>query len=377
MSRYSVAEVAARCSGRVVGDGELRVAAVRSLEAAGPDDLAFVADRKNEKGARASRAGVLLVRSAEAFAGRTVIEVSDPAVAVVAVLELFNPRRKTRPGVHATAIVDAAARVDPSAEIGPYAVVGAGTRVGPRTLLEAHVVVGRECVIGADVWLHPHVVLYDGVRLGERVEVHSGVVLGADGFGYVPGPKGIVKVPQVGTVTVEDDVEIGANSCVDRAALETTRIGAGTKVDDLVMVGHNCVVGRNGFLCGQSGLAGSTTVGDGVMFGGQAGAAGHLRIGDGVKAEAQSGIASDVPDGAIVHGTPAFDYREHHRSFVEFRRLPRTARLVRALAAKAGLKDEEDGWATLRRLPRRSTSTGSCGCCRTAIRFSSSTASSS
>jgi UDP-3-O-[3-hydroxymyristoyl] glucosamine N-acyltransferase len=343
VSRYSVAEVAARCGGHIVGDGELRLSGVRSLEAAGPGDLAFVADRRAGKKALASQAGAFLARSAEAFAGRTVIEVADPALAVVAALELFHPRREARPGIHPTAIVAPGALVDASAEIGPYAVVGDGTRVGPRAILESHVVVGRRCVLGEDAWLHPHVVLYDGVTLGARVEVHSGVVLGADGFGYVPGPKGAVKVPQIGTVTVEDDVEIGANSCVDRAALETTRIGAGTKVDDLVMVGHNCVVGKNGFLCGQAGLAGSTTVGDGVMLGGQVGSAGHLTIGNGVKAEAQSGIASDVPDGEVIHGSPAFDYREHHRSFVEFRRLPETARLVRALAEKAGLKKGEDG----------------------------------
>lgn len=343
MSSYSVAEVAARCGGRVAGDGELRLSGVRALEAAGPGELAFIADRKKEKAALASRAGALLARSAAAFPGRTVIEVADPALAVVAALELFYPRREARPGIHATAIVDPGALVDASAEIGAYAVVGDGARVGRRAILEAHVVVGRGCVLGEDAWLHPHVVLYDGVTLGARVEVHAGVVLGADGFGYVPGPKGIVKVPQVGTVTIGDDVEIGANSCIDRAALETTRIGAGTKVDDLVMVGHNCVVGTNGFLCGQSGLAGSTIVGDDVMLGGQVGSAGHLTIGNRVKAEAQSGIPSDVPDDAIIHGTPAFDYREHHRSFVEFRRLPETARLVRALAEKAGLRKGEDG----------------------------------
>jgi UDP-3-O-[3-hydroxymyristoyl] glucosamine N-acyltransferase len=342
VSRYSVAEVAARCGGRVTGDGSLRLSGVRSLEAAGPEELAFVADRKNEKRALSSRAGALLVRAAQAFPGRTVIGVTDPALAVVAVLELFHPRREVRAGIHPTAIVDPGALVDASAEVGPYAVVGGATRIGPRAILEAHVVVGRHCVVGEDAWLHAHVVLYDRVVLGARVAVHSGVVLGADGFGYVPGPKGIVKVPQVGTVTIEDDVEIGANSCIDRASLETTRIGAGTKVDDLVMVGHNCVVGKNGFLCGQAGLAGSTLVGDGVMLGGQVGAAGHLTIGNGVRAEAQSGIASDVPDGVIIHGSPAFSYREYHRSFAEFRRLPQTARLVRTLAEKAGLGKGEE-----------------------------------
>jgi len=340
VTTFSVAEIAARTGGRVSGDGERQVGGVRSLEAAGSEDLAFVADARAEKSAPASAAGVLLAKSGSAFPGRTVIEVGDPSLAVAAVLGLFHPRRTARPGVHPTAVVGAGASIHPEAEVGPYAVVGDGSRVGAGAILEAHVVVGKGCAVGDGSWLHPHVVLYDWTVLGARVEIHSGAVLGADGFGYAKGPAGLVKVPQVGGVVVEDDVEIGANTCIDRATLEATRVGAGTKIDDLVMIGHNCLVGRHDILCGQTGLAGSTTVGDGVMLGGQVGVAGHLRIGHGVMAGAQTGIDGDVPDGEKVFGSPHMRHRDALRVAAELRRLPETARTVRELAARIGKKED-------------------------------------
>lgn len=330
--------VADACGGRVVGDAAAVVAGVRSLERAGPGDLAFAADAKAEKAAAASAAGVLLARSAELFPGRTVVEVKDPSAALAAVLEGLFGRRAARPGVHPTAIVAAGARVEAGAEVGPYAVVGEGSAVAAGAILESHVVVGRNCSVAAGAWLHPHVVLYDGVSVGPRAEVHSGAVLGADGFGYAPGPAGLRKVPQVGGVEIGADAEIGANTCVDRATLETTRVGQGTKVDDLVMIGHNCDVGNHVVLCGQVGLAGSTTVGDQSLLAGQAGSAGHLAIGKGVKVGGQTGISGDVPDGDSIFGTPMMAYRDALRAQAEIRRLPETARLVRELAKAAGVK---------------------------------------
>jgi UDP-3-O-[3-hydroxymyristoyl] glucosamine N-acyltransferase len=337
----SAAEIAARCGGRVSGDGGRRVRGARSLEAAGPEDLSFAADAKAEKKASASAAGVLLARSGAALPGRTVIEVADPLLALGAVLELFHPRRTARGGVHPTAVIGAGATLDPTAEIGPYAVVGEGARVGAGAIVEAHAAVGRDCVVGDEAWLHPHVVLYDRTVLGARVEVHSGTVLGADGFGYAPTPSGIAKIPQIGRVVIEDDVEIGANTCIDRATLEETRVGAGTKIDDLVMIGHNSTVGRHGILCGQVGLAGSTAVGDGVILAGQVGVAGHLTIGNRVKAGAQTGIDGDIPDGEAVFGTPHLPHREALRVIAELRRLPETARAVRGLLAR-GRREEDD-----------------------------------
>ena len=333
-------ELAGLCSGRLVGDGGRPIHGVRPLDVATEDDLAFVSDRKAERSAVASRAGVLLARSSAPFPGRTVIEVADPALAVISVLEAFFPRRRARPGVHPTAVVDGAA-VDPSAEVGPYAGIEEGSRVGAGAIVGSHASIGRGVAVGEGAWIHPHVVVYDGVTIGARSEVHSGAVLGADGFGYAPSPTGIRKIPQVGTVVIGTDVEIGANSCVDRASLEATRIGDGTKVDDLVMIGHNCAVGRHGFICAQVGLAGSTVVGDGVILAGQVGVAGHLRIGNGVKVGAQSGINGDVPDGANVNGTPHLPYRDSMKCLVEYRRLPETARLVRELAQGSARKAED------------------------------------
>lgn len=337
MTSFSVAEVAAACGGRVVGDGDRRLSGVRSLEGAGPDALSFVSDERALSRAAVSAAGALLARSASSLAGRTVIEVSDPSAALVPVLRLFHPARVPRPGIHATAVVEAGAFVDPSAEIGPFAVVGDRSRVEAHAIVGAHVVVGAGCRVGTLSWLHPHAVLYDDVLLGERVEIHSGAVLGADGFGYATTARGLAKIPQVGGVTIGDDVEIGANTCIDRAALEKTEVGAGTKIDDLVMLGHNVKVGRGDVLCAQVGIAGSAEIGDGVILGGQAGVAGHITVGNGVKVQAQSGIGRNVPDGEALHGSPAIGYREFQKAHIEFRRLPQTARLVRRLAEKAGL----------------------------------------
>ena len=337
MASFSVAEVAAACGGRVVGDGERRLSGVRSLEGAGADTLSFVSEERALPRAAASAAGAFLGRSASALAGRTVIEVTDPSAALIQALRLFHPARTPRPGIHATAVVDAGTFVDPSAEIGPYAVVGNLSRVEAGAIVGAHAVIGVRCRVGAGSWLHPHVVLYDDVILGERVEVHSGAVLGGDGFGYATTKEGLVKIPQVGGVTIGDDVEVGANTCIDRATLETTSVGAGTKIDDLVMVGHNVRIGRHDVLCAQVGIAGSAVLRDGVILGGQVGVAGHITVGNGAKAEAQAGIGADVPDGEALRGSPAFSYRAFQKAHIEFRRLPQTARLVRRLAEKAGL----------------------------------------
>ncbi|MGA7991667.1 MAG: UDP-3-O-(3-hydroxymyristoyl)glucosamine N-acyltransferase [Thermoanaerobaculia bacterium] len=342
MASFSVAEVAAACGGRVAGGGDATLTGVRSLESAGPDSLSFVSDARALKRAASSRAGALLARSASELPGRTVIEVADPAQALVAALRLFHPQRRALPGIHPTAALDPSAVVDPGAEIGPYAVIGASSRVDAGAIIEAHAVVGARCRVGKESRLHPHVVLYDDVALGERVEVHGGAVLGADGFGYVTTGRGLVKIPQVGSVAIGDDVEIGANTCIDRAALEATSVGSGTKIDNLVQIGHNVTVGRHDVLCAQVGIAGSAVLGDGVVLGGQVGVAGHLTVGEGAKIQAQSGIGADVPPGQALHGTPAFGYRDYQKSWIELRRLPQTARLVRRLAEKAGLLKEGD-----------------------------------
>lgn len=340
---FTAAELASACGGELHGGGELEILGIRSLEKAGPSDLSFVADRKAVRKAQESNAGLLIVRAGEGSWNRPVIEVPDPSLALIPLLHLFRPRRRPRPGIHETAVVPPTARVDATAEIGPYAVLGEHTVVGGGCLIEAHCVLGDSVRLGDGVWLHPHVVLYDEVVVGPGSEIHSGAVLGADGFGYATAKTGIRKIPQIGRVELGSDVEIGANSCVDRASLEVTRIGDNTKIDDLVMIGHNCELGRSNFVCGQVGLAGSTATGDGVILAGQVGAAGHLRIGNGAKVGAQTGVNTDVPDGQEVFGTPMMPFRETMRVIAETRRLPETARLVRDLAKRVSRLEEPRG----------------------------------
>jgi UDP-3-O-[3-hydroxymyristoyl] glucosamine N-acyltransferase len=222
---------------------------------------------------------------------------------MIRLLSLFHPLAPATPGVAPGAVVDAAAAVDPTASIGPLAVIEAGARIGARVRVHALAYVGRGVVVGDDSVLHPHVVLYEGVRLGRGVVVHAGTVLGADGFGYVPGADGHRKIPQVGTVVVEDDVEIGANTTIDRATLGATVIGRGTKIDNLVQVAHNVVVGELCLLAAQTGIAGSSRLGRGVFTGGQAGIADHVTLGDGAMLAAQAGVIQDVEAGARMAGT--------------------------------------------------------------------------
>lgn len=325
-------ELASAVGGRVLGDGSTLIAAVRSLDGAGAGDLAFLREVKHLETARASRAAALLVPSAlagELSGPRLAVE--DPDTAVARVLEILHPAARPEPGVHPTAVVEEGAAIDVSAHLGPYAVVGAGSVVGPRSAVLAHAVVGRGCRLGEEVTLHPHVVLYDRTVLGDRVTVHAGTILGADGFGYASAGGVHRKVPQVGRTVIEDDVEIGALSAVDRAALEETRIGAGTKIDNLVQVGHNVVTGRGCILCGQVGIAGSATLGDYVVLGGQVGVVGHVPISSQVQVGGKSMAAKPYEVGQVVAGIPAIDIKESHRQKLRLARLGDVMRRLRDL----------------------------------------------
>jgi UDP-3-O-[3-hydroxymyristoyl] glucosamine N-acyltransferase len=330
-----LAELARRIEAELLGEGTLRVRRVRPLETARAEDLSFVTDASMAERARSSGAGALLAPPdlAEALGGgeRPLLLVPDPKLALTRLLPLFHPPKEHTPGIHPTAIVEEGATVDPTAHVGPYAVIGAGSRIGAGAVVGAHGVLGTDCELGAGTVLHPHVVLYDGTRLGERVEVHSGVVLGSDGFGYTTHRGAHLKVPQVGVTVVEDDVEIGANSTIDRAALEETRIGAGSKIDNLVQVGHNVTTGRGCILCGQAGIAGSARLGEYVVLAGQAGVAGHLEIGDGTQVGAKSAVLQSVPGGRRVAGIPAIHQSEWKRQALMFPRLRELARRLRAV----------------------------------------------
>ncbi|HEX8457392.1 MAG TPA: UDP-3-O-(3-hydroxymyristoyl)glucosamine N-acyltransferase [Pyrinomonadaceae bacterium] len=328
--RMTVAELAALAGGRVVGsDGEgVLIERVASLEAADAGAVSFVEEGKFLEGARASRASCLLVpegvgETAGEFAA-TLVEVARPKLAFALVAEVLHARRRRAGEIHPTASVAEAARVEEDVYIGAHAVVGEGARVGRGTQLLAGTVIGEGVEVGAECVLHPNVVLYEGVRVGSRVVLHAGVVVGADGFGYVRGRDGYHKFPQVGTVVIEDDVEIGANSCVDRGALGETRIGRGTKLDNLVHVGHNVEIGERVVIAAQTGISGSTVVGSDAVIGGQVGMGDHARVEAGAVVGSKAGILPGkiVRAGTVVWGVPVRPLDEYKRLNAHFGRLP-------------------------------------------------------
>jgi UDP-3-O-[3-hydroxymyristoyl] glucosamine N-acyltransferase len=277
--------------------------------------------------------------------GRDLLVVADPALAVARLLGLFHPRPERPAGVHPTAVVEEGCEIDPSAYVGPYAVLGAGSRLGAGAQVHAHAVVGRGCTLGEGAVLHPHCVLYDGSEVGARSVLHAGVVLGADGFGYATSGGSHHKVPQTGRAVVGADVEIGANSTIDRATLGETSIGDGSKIDNLVQVGHNVRVGRHCILCGQAGIAGSARLGDYVVLAGQSGVAGHIEVGDGAQVAAKSAALASVPAGTQVAGIPALELRRWRRQAALLARLEEWVRRLRAVERRlgAGTAPEKDG----------------------------------
>lgn len=342
-SRVRLGELAELIGGEVAGDPELAVSGVRSLERAGPDDLSFVTRAAFREQAIRSQAAALLVPPAlagdETLLERSLLVATHPTLALARIIERFHPLEPPAPGVHPTSVVATGCEIDPSAHVGAYAVIGEGTRIGAGVSIGPHAVIGRGCRIGAGSVLHPHVVLYDSTELGERVVVHAGTVLGADGFGYASHGGEHVKVPQVGRTVVESEVEIGALSAIDRALLEETRIGTGSKIDNLVQVGHNVRVGRGCLLCGQVGVAGSARLGDYVVMGGQSGAADHVEIARGVQAAGKSAILQSIAEAGLqVGGIPAIDLKRWRRQLVRLERLDRLARRVRALEKKLEAK---------------------------------------
>jgi UDP-3-O-[3-hydroxymyristoyl] glucosamine N-acyltransferase len=279
------------------------VTGVATLASAGPTDVAFVADRRHLAAARASRAGAFLASTDVTALPAPRLGCRDPRRALAAVLALFYPSTPPAPGVDVSARVAADARVDPTASIGALAVVESGASIGPRVRVDPLVYIGARAEIGEGSVLFPRVVVYAGSRLGRRVIVHAGAVIGADGFGFIPGPHGHQKLPQVGIVVVEDDVEIGANSTIDRATLGETVIGRGTKIDNLVQVGHNVEIGEHTLMAAQVGIGGSARLGANVVLGGQVGVGDHVKVGDGAVLAGQSGAARDVGPGERLTGT--------------------------------------------------------------------------
>jgi len=336
---YTLAELAARVGGEVEGDGAVRLERVRPLEDAGPGDVAFYSNRKYRHAFEVTKASAVIVgRDEKASPGRNLLRAGDAYLAFAKVSTLFHPPLQAMPEIAPEAAVHPTAKVHPSAQVMALACVGPGVEVGARTILHPGVVLEAGSRVGDDCVLYPNTVVREGCLVGNRCILQPGCVVGSDGFGFAfdmageegSGPRHY-KVPQSGIAVVEDDVELGANTCVDRATLGRTVVGRGAKVDNLVQIAHNVQVGPLCLLAGQTGIAGSTRLGMGVVCGGQVGIIGHLDIGDGAKFAAQSGVLGDVPPGEVYAGYPAEPVAEWRRNSVHARRLHELVKRVRQL----------------------------------------------
>ncbi|MEO7794607.1 MAG: UDP-3-O-(3-hydroxymyristoyl)glucosamine N-acyltransferase [Thermoanaerobaculia bacterium] len=339
---WTLGALAERVGAEVVGSPALELDGVRTLSEAGPSHLSFLTSAKYLEQARAGVAGAILTGRDVQLADRALLRCAQPQLALAQVLRLFHPITPSVPGIHPTAVVGEGCRIDPSATLGPYVVLGRDVYVGDGAVLHAHVVVGDGCRVGDGAVLHPHVVLYPEVVLAARVEIHAGAVVGSDGFGYATVRGVHHKIPQVGRVEIGADVEIGALTAIDRALLGATTIGSGTKIDNLVQVGHNVVVGERSILCGQVGIAGSAQIGSGVVMGGRAGSAGHLTIGDGAQVAAATVVLQSVEAGVAVAGSPAVAIASWRRQQAILRRLPEIWKRLRGLEKKVGIQDAGD-----------------------------------
>ncbi|TAH39321.1 MAG: UDP-3-O-(3-hydroxymyristoyl)glucosamine N-acyltransferase [Planctomycetota bacterium] len=333
----SAEEVAALVGGRAEGGAGLQIRGVNDLAHAGPHEAAFVAAGRDLQGrdlgrgaaggVRATRAGLLLAADGVDTLGRACVRVAQPALAAARLAQHFHPGPpRYAPGVHPAAVVEPGAALGSGVSVGPQCVVRAGARLGDGVVLSAGVCVGERCEIGAGSYLHPGVVLYPGVRIGRGCTIHANSVIGSDGFGYIWDGSRHYKVPQLGTVEIGDECEIGAGVCIDRGTFAPTRLGRGCVVDNQVQIGHNCELGDFVVLCGHVGLAGSTRIGDGSVFGAGAASAGHVTIGKGVRIGAWSAVAEDIPDGAVVAGAPAWDLREELRARALWRQMVKRER---------------------------------------------------
>ncbi len=331
----TLAELAARLGCRLEGDGTIEITRVATLDEAGPGDVTFLANPKYASRVAATRASAVILADDAAPAPGAMLRSAHPYRTLAEALRLLGRDERPAPGVHPTAVVASDARLGGGVSIGPCAVVGAGAVLGDRVVLHAHVVIGPGAAIGDDSLLHARVSVRERCVLGARVIVQDGAVIGSDGYGFVTDDAGVHhKIPQQSRVVVEDDVEIGANTTIDRPAVGETRIGAGTKIDNLVQIAHGVRVGRHVLLVSQVGVAGSATIGDHVVLAGQVGVAGHVTVGPRARATAQTGIANSVDPGALVSGYPAIDNRDWLKASAVFRHLPALRRQVQALEAR-------------------------------------------
>jgi len=327
--------------GRVEGQPAQLVTSIASLKQAQPGDLAFLSNLKYKADVAASRASIILVPEdydGHPAEGQAFVRLAKPSLALARICREIERLLWPKPpaGVHPSALIQSGAQVDASAYIGPLCVIESGAQIGAGTVLQAQVYVGREARIGPDCWLMPHTAVMEYCQLGRRVRLHSGVVIGSDGFGYDTNKGLHEKIPQIGRAVIEDDVEIGANTAIDRARFNETRIGEGSKIDNLVQIAHNVVVGKHCLITAQVGISGSTILGDYVVIGGQAGLTGHLHIGSQTMIGAQSGVTHDLEAKSYVRDSPAMPYMIAQKVHVLKSRLPDLFKRVATLEETIG-----------------------------------------
>ena len=316
-------DLATRLECRLDGDGGIEITRVASLEDAGPGDLTFLANPKYIPAAQRTRASAIILAEDAEPAPCAMLRSRQPYRAFADALAVLGRNERPAAGVHPTAVIAPDVVLGSEVSVGPFAVIGQRCTVGDRTIVEAHAVLGDDVRVGADGWLHARVSVRTGSRLGDRVVVQDGAVIGSDGYGFVTDEDGVHhKIPQQARVVLEDDVEIGANTTIDRPAVGETRIGRGTKIDNLVQIAHGVRVGEHTLLAAQVGIAGSSRIGSHVVLAGQVGVAGHLTVGDRARASAQTGIPNSVAPGAFVSGYPAIDNRSWLKASAVFQKLP-------------------------------------------------------
>jgi len=335
-------ELANRLGAELRGDAEQEITGVKGIEEAGPSEITFVANPRYAGLARTTRAAAVLVEPEFQEIPVATLRIRNPYHAFSRALAFFYQPPAYPPGIHPTAVIDPTAEIGEGAHIGAYVVVGPGVRLGPRATLLPHVVLYPNVRAGSHLFAHAHAVVREGCILGEHVTLENGAIVGADGFGFAKNDAGHwEKIPQSGPVRLGDRVDVQANACVDRATVGETRIGSGTKIDNLVQVGHGSAVGENTLFCAQAGLAGSSVIGNNAILAGQAGVAGHCSLGDGVILTAQSGVSHDIPAGKMVSGSPGFDNRLWLRAVAAFQRLPEMLKRLDRLEKAVGAKPSE------------------------------------
>ncbi len=331
----TLADLQARVGGRLVGDGSVTIARISAVDDASADALTFATDEKYYAAALASGAAAVLVDANvpldESRAGKPLLIVENARAALATFLAALKPPRPRGPYRHPSATIESGATIGEDVYLGAHSYVGARAKIGRGSTISPGAFVGDDVQIGEDTWLHPRAVVHERCVVGSRVVLHSGSVIGSEGFGWAFIEGRLERIPQVGNVVLDDEVEIGANSCVDRAQTGSTQIGYGTKIDNLVQIGHNCRIGKHCAIAAQTGFAGSTSVGDFVKIAGQVGTRGHMHIGSRATVAGQSGVWGDVDDGAMISGNPAREHRETLRNEVMLRKLPQLLKRVDAL----------------------------------------------